>query len=1032
MMVGHQRTPSPRSSYTYANMDDVESGSRKYHSGGSFFSTHTDSAFSAFDGRSYRFGDVLNETRPRNDETNFSTYSATKDNIRHETAELADIGVSDENVSGYSGITLSRAGRTAVPKTGLVGPMLHSDMENFNENTCLLKGMPTSYDAIPDTRNISCGREAMEAIDTQWFSLRSRSNHRFSSLSQADNTSRLRHFFHSHWKDVGHVLLEPVRTLPAVILGLFLNILDGVSYGMITFPTSLPIFSTFGGDGVSMFFVTCVVSQLVYTLGGSIFKGGNGSMMIEVVPFYHIIVKDIMRVVGEDDPSSLIATTMVAFALSSIFTGLVFWLLGVFHLGVFISYFPRHILVGCIGGVGVFLIETGIAVTAGLESESGIKYNWETVQHLTSSTETAFKWILPLIQAVLLNVISSRCHSPLLIPMYFLVVLALFYVISLGILRLDMTTLWDRGWVFDIQEAANAPFYRYLTYFDITQTNWTALWATLQTQMALVFFGILHVPLNVPALGVTIGEDNVDLDTELRVHGISNVSAGFLGTVPNYLCYVNSVMFYRVGGGSRLSGIMLAAGTAIVLLIGPGPIGYLPIMVVGALIFVLGIDLVREALWDTWSRVNRLEYITILIIVVASTLTDFVIGCLVGLALACFFFVMQTSRRNAVRTVLSGATARSTVRRQLAQRRFLDDVAKQTRILKLQGSLFFGTINSIESLVRKMFDLAEWHKNPISFLVMDFGLVQSVDFSAVEAMLRIHRMLKTRDVHLVFCGLSLNGDVAISLQKAELWADKVNGLDVFASLNEALEWTENEYIRGLYMSTMSTAASALRPTTTAEQSAFRFTYLKRKPTITYDNVDKDPPRYEQLQEAVRRVAQSTRESSAVIPGKTNENNASQQGTTAAPTSLLSITLGPYMDHSQESEHLFQLIGKELKEMMIPKDTLLWDWNEQPDALYFIESGILKARYVFPQDDYEISEAMLAGTIAGELTFLAQQPRDTMVKTEVDTKVWRLDGESVKNIVHEDTHAYAMLVQLLLRITTDEQNCLRSYLVSRLS
>ncbi|MBU5885636.1 hypothetical protein JVW21_21255, partial [Vibrio cholerae O1] len=72
------------------------------------------------------------------------------------------------------------------------------------------------------------------------------------------------------------------RTLPAVILGLFLNILDGVSYGMITFPTSLPIFSTFGGDGVSMFFVTCVVSQLVYTLGGSIFKGGNGSMMIEV------------------------------------------------------------------------------------------------------------------------------------------------------------------------------------------------------------------------------------------------------------------------------------------------------------------------------------------------------------------------------------------------------------------------------------------------------------------------------------------------------------------------------------------------------------------------------------------------------------------------------------------------------------------------------------------------------------------------------------------------------------------------------
>lgn len=496
-------------------MDDVESGSRTYHPGSSFFSIHTDAACSALDGRSYRFGDVLNESRPRHEEANLSTYSATKDHIRHETAELADIGVNDENLSGYAGTTLSRAGHAAVPKTGSAEPMFHSGMEELNESTCLFRGSSTSYSAIPDTRNLLSDREAMEARHTQRSSLPSDCHHRFSSLSQDDEACRLSHVFHSTWKDVGHILMEPVRTLPAVILGLFLNILDGVSYGMITFPTSLPIFSTFGGDGVSMFFVTCVVSQLVYTLGGSIFKGGNGSMMIEVVPFYHLIVKDILRVVGEDNPTSLIATTMVAFALSSVLTGLVFWLQGVFHLGVLISYFPRHILVGCIGGVGVFLVETGIAVTAGLESESGVQYNWETVLQLTSSTETVFQWLLPLVQAVLLNIISSRCHSPLLIPLYFLLVLVLFYVISLGVLGLDMPTLWDRGWVFDVQEAANAPFYRYLTYFDITQTNWTALWSTLQTQMALVFFGILHVPLNVPALGVTIGEDNVDLDKEL-------------------------------------------------------------------------------------------------------------------------------------------------------------------------------------------------------------------------------------------------------------------------------------------------------------------------------------------------------------------------------------------------------------------------------------------------------------------------------------------------------------------------------------
>ena len=39
------------------------------------------------------------------------------------------------------------------------------------------------------------------------------------------------------------------------------------------FPTNVPLFADFGGIGVSMFFVSCVVSQLVYTGGGSIFKG---------------------------------------------------------------------------------------------------------------------------------------------------------------------------------------------------------------------------------------------------------------------------------------------------------------------------------------------------------------------------------------------------------------------------------------------------------------------------------------------------------------------------------------------------------------------------------------------------------------------------------------------------------------------------------------------------------------------------------------------------------------------------------------
>lgn len=59
------------------------------------------------------------------------------------------------------------------------------------------------------------------------------------------------------------------------------------------------------------------------------------------------------------------------------------------------------------------------------------------------------------------------------------------------------------------------------------------------------------------------------------------------------------------------------------------------VMLVGALIFVLGIDLVKEALWDTRNRVNKLEYFTIISIMVAMTVWDFVFGVLFGFVASC-------------------------------------------------------------------------------------------------------------------------------------------------------------------------------------------------------------------------------------------------------------------------------------------------------------------------------------------------------------------------------------------------------------
>ena len=58
--------------------------------------------------------------------------------------------------------------------------------------------------------------------------------------------------------------------------------------GMIIFPAT-GVFANLGPMGVSMFFISTILAQLVYTLGGSEFHGANGSMMIEVVVSFSVL-----------------------------------------------------------------------------------------------------------------------------------------------------------------------------------------------------------------------------------------------------------------------------------------------------------------------------------------------------------------------------------------------------------------------------------------------------------------------------------------------------------------------------------------------------------------------------------------------------------------------------------------------------------------------------------------------------------------------------------------------------------------------
>ena len=231
---------------------------------------------------------------------------------------------------------------------------------------------------------------------------------------------------------------------------------------MILFPLSQSVFSDLGPDGISIFYVSCIVSQLVYSLGGSIFKGGVGSEMIEVVPFFHQMAFTILARVGEENADSVLATTILAYSMSSVLTGAIFYIMGWCNLGSLIGFFPRHILIGCIGGVGWFLITTGIEVSARLQGN--LEYNMKTLQKLFH-LDTIFLWTTPLLLSILLILVKRWVKHPLLDATYFISLIGIFHFLVAALSNLDLESLRTKGWIFEAP-AKDAPFYHFYTLYS--------------------------------------------------------------------------------------------------------------------------------------------------------------------------------------------------------------------------------------------------------------------------------------------------------------------------------------------------------------------------------------------------------------------------------------------------------------------------------------------------------------------------------------------------------------------------------------
>ncbi|KAH7163209.1 sulfate transporter family-domain-containing protein [Dactylonectria estremocensis] len=796
-----------------------------------------------------------------------------------------------------------------------------------------------------------------------------------------------------------HVVVTPASCLPAVAVGLLLNILDALSYGMILFPLGRPIFAHLGSAGISVFYVSTIVSQITFS-SGSIFKGSVGSELIEVVPFFHNMATRITDVVGEENPDAVIATTIVSYAISAMITGLVFYLMGRFKFGYMVGFIPRHILIGCIGGVGWFLVATGFEVSARLDGS--LEYDLDTLKKLTDP-ETLPLWLTPLFLAIVLFYGQSKVASKFFLPLFILAIPVVFYFFVTSLDVLDTDVLRDHGWIFQ-GPPSGEPWWYFYTLYKFKLVRWDAVIECVPAMFALTFFGILHVPINVPALALNCGEDHADLDKELKLHGYSNFLSGCFGSIQNYLVYANTVFFMRSGGNNRLAGYMLAAATFGIMIIGPSLIGFIPVMMVGTLIFDLGFELMLEALWLPRKKLKLAEYITVVVIVLVMGIHDFVVGIGVGILLAFASLILQTSRVSAIRGNYSGDIVTSTVRRNPSQHHYLQQVGRQIYIVKLTGYLFFGTIVSVEEKIRDLLDDRTFAKQPIKFLILDMWHVTGLDYSAGEAFNTISRLLNNKDVILVLSGVDTESQLGRNLRAVGLGSDGIEVM-LLPNLNSALESCENELLKTLYARQEELSLKRL--------SAPNLDVPARTSVFSSFDAPFNSPRRNHLAEAARDAL--------------NNVDIQRPSKWMSFKEPLRLMLQIFQGLSEKNEDFWFPAAHYFTRQEYAAGSVIFRRGEEAKGFYLLERGIIRAEYDLPQG--WLCESIVAGTTCGELPFFSETDRTATAIVERDCVAWLMDRDQWANIQKEEPEVGRELLRVSLKLTSERMSSITSYILT---
>lgn len=505
------------------------------------------------------------------------------------------------------------------------------------------------------------------------------------------------------------------------------DIFGGVTAGIVALPLALAFgiqaFSGIGAEGASIGAYAGLVGATLLGFFAALFGGTHSQISGPTGPM--TVITATLVTGAFTAPGGNLSTVLVSMALAAIFCGLFQILFGIIKLGKYVRYIPYPVLSGFMSGIGVIIILQQLYPLVG-QSASG------SMISLLSGIPSAFGAMSPTALLLGLATVAIIYLFPLLTKKVPSTLVALI-VVTVVSRFLNMEGVPTIG---EIPSGLPLPFFAN-KQVSLAGLDWGAiLSAAIIPGLTLAGLGSIDTLLtSVVADNITKTKHNSN--RELIGQGIGNAVAGLFCGLPGAGATMRTVVNVKSGGRTQLSG-MIHALLLLAIMLGLGSVvKYVPLSVLAGILITVGWGIIDFKGFKDLPKIPRADAVVLIVVFLVTVFVDLLTAVGIGMVIACVLFMKRASD-----LVEGGYSSQEMTGFDKEspwddEHGMPDTVAHKIYIQRLNGPIFFGTINKFKEVMQTVPEEAR-------IVIIRMRLVSFMDQSGLYAMEEAIKDLQAR------------------------------------------------------------------------------------------------------------------------------------------------------------------------------------------------------------------------------------------------------------------------------------------------